>query len=125
MDMRREAIISTMRGINGALESAATMAHAKAVIAGVQNEVNANIEIAGVTIDLVYGYPAGTVTGIVPILNTPAGDWKQRASVFPGAWVYWHDVIDEDAGSAQCYIRYRQPTSAGARPVIDFQDSGC
>lgn len=125
VDFKREAIIGTMHGINGAIETAATLVHAKAVIAGVHEQASANIVIDGTSVDLVYGYPAGTATGIVPMLETPAGDWKQRASVYSGAWVYWHGVIDEDAGTAQCYIRYRQPTGPNLRPVIDFQDAGC
>lgn len=124
-DLKREAIISTMHGINGALETAATIVHAKAVIAGVHDQASATLVIDGTSVDLVYGYPAGTATGIVPMLEAPTGDWKQRASVYSGAWVYWHGVIDEDAGAAQCYLRYRQPTGPGLRPVIDFQDTGC
>lgn len=125
VNMKREAIISTMNGLNAALESAATIAHAKAMIAGIQDEVSATIVVDGTTINLVYGYPAGTATGIVPLVETPAGDWQQRASVYAGAWVYWHGTIPEDAGTAQCYIRYRQAAAAGQRPVIDFEDSGC
>ena len=62
---------------------------------------------------------------IVPMVTTPAGDWKQRARVFSGAWVYWHGVINEDAGTAQCYVRYRQPTAAGNAPVVDYVSNGC
>ena len=125
VSLRREAIISTMHGIKGALESAATMAYAKSLINGVQNQASAMVDIGGTNISMVYGYPAGTAAGIVPLVVAPPGDWKQRASTYSGAWVYWHGVIAEDAGTAQCYIRYRQPTGANLRPVIDFQSSGC
>ncbi len=124
-DFRRDAIISTMHGLNGSLESAATMAHAKAVVLGLENQAEATITIDGQSVALVYGYPAGTAAGIPRLLTTPSEDWKQRASIYSGAWVYWQGVIEEDAGTAQCYIRYRQATAPGARPVIDFQDSGC
>lgn len=125
VNMRREAIISTMHGLNASLESAATLAHAKACVNGVNDQPTASIEVQGTTVNLVYGYPAGTAGGISQMLDTPVGDWKQRASTYDGAWVYWHGVIDEDAGSAQCYLRYRQSTGAGSRPVIDLQDRGC
>lgn len=80
----------------------------------------------GFIVSFVYGYPAGTATGIVPMVTTPSGDWKQRASVYSGAWVYaGHGAIDEDAGTAQrCFVRYRQPTAAGNAPVIDYVSTG-
>lgn len=124
INIKRDAIISTMKGLNAALNSASTMAHAKAVIYGVQNEPTATININGTPVNLAYGYPDGTAAGITLLVETPAGDWKQRASTYDGAWVYWHGVIPVDAGTAQCYIRYRQSTT-GARPVIDFQQTGC
>lgn len=125
VSLRREALVSTMQGLRGALQSAATLAYAKALIAGQQNDAAATIIINGASIDLAYGYPAGTVDGIVPLLTTPPQDWRQRASIYPGAWVYWHGVIVEDAGTAGCYIRYRQPTGPGLAPVIDLEASGC
>ncbi|MEZ4484767.1 MAG: type II secretion system protein [Syntrophotaleaceae bacterium] len=125
VNMRREAIIATMQGLKVSLENAATMAHAKALVEGKDAQASATIVVEGTTVNLVYGYPAGTATGISLLLETPSGDWKQRASIYSGAWVYWHGVINEDAGAAQCYLRFRQATAAGSRPVIDFQDSGC
>lgn len=124
INIKREAIISTMKGLNAALESSATLVHAKAIIYGLQNEPSSTIDINGKTVNLAYGYPDGTASGIALLVETPPTDWKQRASVYDGAWVYWHGVIPVDAGAAQCYIRYRQSTS-GARPVIDFEQAGC
>lgn len=123
--MRREAIIATMQGLKDSLESASTMAQAKSLVAGTDTQATSTIVVQGATVNLVYGFPAGTATGISLMLETPTGDWKQRASVYPEAWVYWHGDINEDAGTAQCYIRYRQATAPGSRPVIDFQDTGC
>lgn len=125
IDLRREAVISTMRGLNAALDSAATLVFAKAYVAGLHNQASASITINGTSIALAYGYPTGTVTGIVPMLSTPPDDWNQRASTFAGAWIYWHGVIREDAATAQCFLRYRQSTGPNLRPVIDFEDSGC
>lgn len=125
IDLRREAFISTMRGLKGGLQSAATMVHAKAAIAGVADQASATIDIDGVNIDLVYGYPAGTATGIVRLLDPPSSGWNDRKSSYDGAWVYWHGKIDEDAWDARCFIRYRQSTDADTGPVIDWDDSGC
>ena len=125
VDMRRDALLATTQSLRGALQSAAELAQAKAIVAGITDQASATLTINGTPISFVYGYPAGTATGIVPMVTTPAGDWKQRASVFSGAWVYWHGVINEDAGTAQCYVRYRQPTAAGNAPVVDYVSNGC
>lgn len=125
VSLRRDSILATTQSLRGALQSAAELAHAKAAIAGITDQASATLTINGTAISFVYGYPAGTATGIVPMITTPSGDWKQRASVYSGAWVYWHGVINEDAGVAQCFVRYRQPTAAGTPPVIDYVSSGC
>ena len=125
IDLRSDAIISTMHGIESAAKSAASMTNMKAIIKGVDRKASATIDISGQTIDLVNGYPAGTATGIALLVQYPSGDWKSRASSLPNAWVYWHGDIEEDAGVAQCYIRYRQSTVVGIPPVIDFEDDGC
>ncbi len=125
VNLRREALISTMHGLKGALQSTATLVYAKAAIAGVTDQASASIDIDGETIDLVYGYPAGTAKGVVLLLDPPSNGWKGRKSSYSGAWVYWHGEIDEDAWDARCFIRYRQATDADSRPVIDWDDSGC
>ena len=122
VDLRREALISTMRGLKGGLQSAATMVHAKAAIAGVADQASATIDIGGDTIDLVYGYPAGTANGIVRLIDPPTNGWNDRKSSLSNdhtdAWVYWHGEIDEDAWDAKCFIRYRTDKNTDSAPVI-------
>ncbi len=124
-NLQRQSIIATMNGIDGAVKSAANIAHAQAVIEGVDKLASATITVNGTVVQLVYGYPDGTAAGIPNMTNAPSGDWKSRASIYAGAWVYWHGSIVKDAGAAQCYIRYRQSTGVGLQPVVDFQTSGC
>jgi len=101
------------------------MVHAKAAIVGVSDQARATIDIDGLSVDLVYGYPAGTATGIVRLLDPPSSGWNDRKSSYPGAWVYWHGEIDDDAWDSRCFIRYRQATGADSQPVIDMDDNGC
>ncbi|MFT3850654.1 MAG: type II secretion system protein [Propionivibrio sp.] len=125
VNLRRDALLGTTVSLRGALQSAADLGHAKAIVAGITDQASATLTIDGQAISFAYGYPAGTATGIVQLVTTPAGDWNQRASSIAGAWVYWHGVIDEDAWDAQCFIRYRQASAAGNAPVIDYVSSGC
>lgn len=123
IDLKEAAIVTTMEDLVGSVKSAANMAHAQALVEGVNDSASASISVGGLSIDLAYGYPTGTATGIDRMVNERS--WQKRASIFAGAWVYWHGVIEEDAGDAQCYIRYRQPTAAHTPPVVDVQTSGC
>ncbi|WP_165870956.1 pilus assembly FimT family protein [Shewanella frigidimarina] len=125
ISLRKDAIVSTMGGMKTAMQSAATLTYSKAAIAGVERLATTTLNIDGVNVNLAYGYPNGTAAGIPLLMNLPDNDWNKRPSVFTGAWIYWHGVITEDAGKAACYLRYRQVTSATARPVIDVQTSGC
>ena len=67
VDLRRDALLATTQSLRGALQSAAELAHAKAIIAGIANQASATLSINGTPISFVYGYPAGTATGIVPM----------------------------------------------------------
>ncbi|MGI2110467.1 pilus assembly FimT family protein [Shewanella frigidimarina] len=125
ISLRKDAIVSTMGGMETAMQSAATLTYSKAAIAGVERLATTTLNIDGVNVNLAYGYPNGTAAGIPLLMNLPDNDWNKRPSVFTGAWIYWHGVITEDAGKAACYLRYRQVTSATVRPVIDVQTSGC
>ena len=125
INLKAESMIATMEGLKSAIETASTLANAKSTFARAEQLAASTIVVDGVTIDMVYGYPAGIATGIPQLVITPSDDWKQRASSHTGAWVYWHGIINEDAGSAGCYVRYRQPSSAGQRPVVDLVTGGC
>ncbi|MDO3381550.1 pilus assembly FimT family protein [Gilvimarinus algae] len=123
INLRTAAIESTMEAMTGAMKSAASLVYAQAIVEGVHQEPAASVTIQGTTVDTVYGYPAGTANGIDTMMISQG--WKERASVYAGAWVYWQGVIQEDAGDAQCYLRYRQPTAANTPPVINVVTSGC
>lgn len=126
ISLRKDSLISTLYGMRSAIDTAGQETYSMAVVRGLETSASASITSHGQIIPLVYGYPAGGVsTGLSSLIEFPTGDWKQRASVYDGAWVYWHGTLQEDAGTAQCYLRYRQPTAAGRRPVIDIETSGC
>ncbi len=129
-NMKERAIISSMEGLVGALQTASTLAHAKAKLDGVDSQLTSTIIAEGETIELAYGFPSippnnsTPVYGITRMVDTPSR-WKVRHSTIYDAWVYWPEVIPVDAGTASCYVRYRKATSAGSRPQIDFTTSGC
>ncbi len=126
VSLRKESLVSTLYAMRSAIEAAEQQTYALAVVRGLENSASASVVSNTQTIPLVYGYPAGGVSaGLSSLIEFPAGDWKQRASVYAGAWVYWHGTLQEDAGVGQCYLRYRQATAAGKKPVMDIETSGC
>jgi MSHA pilin protein MshA len=138
--MKSEAVISSMKGLKGALANAADLAHAKAVIDGVESQKSSTIDYNGTTVEMAYGYPIGKDSGIAKIVSIPVPDeswdktseeWNQRASTvykndsIGWGYVYWHGIIEENAGANKCYLRYRSPTQANSEPVIDFEYDDC
>lgn len=126
ISLRKDALVSTLHAMRAAIDTAGTQTLALATVRGLENQASATLVSQGLTIPVVYGYPAGGVsTGMAALIEAPADDWNQRASIYAGAWVYWHGAFTEDAGTVQCYLRYRQPTAAGSKPVIEIETSGC
>ncbi|MDU0354172.1 prepilin-type N-terminal cleavage/methylation domain-containing protein [Paraglaciecola aquimarina] len=134
IDFRSNAIVASSQNLAGTVRSASALVYSKSVIAGVAKQPSAEVSINGQTVDVVYGYPAGTKEGISAAINFDEGDWANdlkdkewhsRASIYSGAWVYWHGNISENAGNIQCYIRYRQSTGVNMEPVIDIELSEC
>lgn len=126
ISLRKESLTNTLLGMRSAIEGAGQQTFSMAAVRGLEASAATSLTTQGLTIPLVYGYPAGGVSsGLPALIEFPDGDWNQRASVYAGAWVYWHGTLEEDAGVGQCYLRYRQPTAAGLKPVIDIQTTGC
>ena len=135
LDIRSDAILASMDGLEGAIETASHLVFLKAKIDEVEEQESASVTIDGITIDVVYGYPAGSETGILAALDLEAadynagerdGDWNQRASTGAGSYVFWHGDIDENAGfDHNCWLRYNQASAQGDKPDIDKTTTDC
>lgn len=133
-NMKKEAVIATMKNLRGAMESASTLVFSQAMIKGVEKSPSSTLTVNGETIELVYGYPAATEKGIGVAVSLDADDWSHnvrngqwhsRKSTNTGAWVYWHGIYDEDAGSLVCYLRYNQATGINTHPKIESVFNKC
>ncbi|QSX34499.1 prepilin-type N-terminal cleavage/methylation domain-containing protein [Shewanella avicenniae] len=142
INLRNDAMMANMQKLKGAIEAAEQLTYAKSAIAGVEKSAHASIDVSGQTIDVTYGYPAvdGKTTensdtsstaqldagGLLQLIEIPEG-WNSRHSTLndTNAWVFWPAIIAVDAGTAQCFIRYRESTGVGQKPVIDYVTTGC
>jgi len=136
VNFKKEAVIATMKNLEGAMNSASTLVFLKATIQGLNTSPSSTLSINGENIDLVYGYPAATQTGIGLAISLEAddwdnnirdGQWHSRESTLSGAWVYWHGSYDTNIGGAgnNCYVRYWQAADINTSPRIDAVFDDC
>lgn len=99
IDLTGDAKASTIEAVRGSLNSAADMAHAKALIA---DTVDGDISVNGSTITLVNGYPNKTSINTLMDIDTSSSD-----SVF---------VLDTSGTSAATYS-YKGSTAATCQAI--------
>jgi len=116
IDLTGDAKASVVQAVEGSLNSAADMAHAKALIAG---ETSGSISIAGQSITLVNGYPDGlTINLLMDIDTTTDFDFVSSAD---GA-SYTHPKATSGAG---CVASYTNATDEFTKPVIASLTDKC
>ena len=119
IDLTGDAKKSVIQAVEGSLNSAADMAHAKALIA---NKVDGDISVAGTTITLVNGYPNKTSINTLMDIDTSSSD-----SVF---------VLDTSTASAAtysykgstattCQAIYTEAADTNNKPVIKSVVTDC
>ncbi len=105
-----EARIATIKGLEGSVRSAATLAHS-------MDLVGAAVVMEGNTILMVNGYPAEAATGIEDTLVDLTGFTYVAASGY----------FKKDGATTPttCRVTYVEPTGANLPPTISNTTSGC
>ena len=119
IDLTGDAKKSVIQAVEGSLNSAADMAHAKALIA---NKVDGDISVAGTTITLVNGYPNKTSIDTLMDIDTSSSD-----SVFvlntSAASVATYSYKGSTA--ATCQAIYTEAADTNNKPVIKSVVTDC
>ncbi|ALO36065.1 hypothetical protein CMT41_16020 [Colwellia sp. MT41] len=114
IDLTGDAKASTIEAVKGSLNSAADMAHAKALVAG---KTTGDISIAGKTITLVHGYPdAASINSLMDI----DGDFTYITS--GSGTTYSHSKATSAAG---CVASYDDAADEFNKPVIASITTDC
>ena len=122
LNLQSEARASTLKGLKAAMESASSLVYSKSVITGVENSPSGSVSVGSSTVKTVWGYPkAADDAGIWASLDLSVGDWSSHAS--GTTLTVWPSSLGSAASSA-CYVGYNDAT-AGKRPTIKVNDSGC
>ena len=114
VDMQVDARKSAINGLYGAVQSASALGHAQALVKGRMAASGETIKMEGTDVDLAYGYPAGSATGIVVAINVDG-----FTPTVAGTTVTF--VLDNYSGSNGCEVTYQAAASGGA-PSINIDD---
>lgn len=121
IDLQSDARASSLSGVKAALESSATLTYSKSAISAVENEPTETVDIDGVTVDVVFGYPAGTSTALQAVTELSTNDW----TLVDGTDSVIISINGAVSGAAStCSVTYTQSVSS-ARPTIVVDDSNC
>lgn len=143
MNLQSDARISALNGMKASLKSASAMIYSKAILAGREKLESSDVcSSAGVTadctngdsVDIVYGYPAGTADGIVATLQDAMSDCERAKSTecdktndwgyeVSNGTVYIFSTSAPDATS--CNVTYVQSAGDGKNPTITVETDGC
>jgi MSHA pilin protein MshA len=102
-------------GLLGSVRSAASLAHATALVSGATLTGAGTITMEGVNIDLSNGYPDGTTTGILAALQDTSGFSTSGTN----------PITFSVTGYASCGFDYTAPASSGAAPTIGNVQNTC
>lgn len=119
VDLQSEARTAVMQGVEGAIRGSATLVYSKSLIEGEESAASGeDVAVSGATVDTVFGYPAGTATGIevaVDLSSTDIGTPTHAAGVSTYTMT----------GFSNCLVTYTQSAADGAAPAVAIDTSGC
>lgn len=115
IDLTGDARKSVVQGLQGSLNSATDMAHAKALVSG---QTTGAISVAGTTITLVNGWPStATINNLIDLdsdadigeVSGAAGTFRYTTATTP----------------AECQVVYTETSDANTKPSIVPTVTGC
>jgi MSHA pilin protein MshA len=120
IDLTGDAKASTIEAVRGTLNSAADMAHAKALINDIDD--TGSLSIAGQTITFVNGYPNAATINLLMDIDTSSSDavFVLDASGTNTATYSYIGVTT----AADCQVVYNE-AAANAKPAITSNTDGC
>lgn len=113
VDLSSDARISVIKGVQGAVASAANTAHAAAAVRGVDlTAASSAVTINGASVALVYGYPSSSA---IDTLLQDRGGTTFASTPTTGTWTL----------KDSCTVAYTPPSASGGSPTIAPTTSGC
>ena len=144
IDLTGDAKAATVQAVRASVESANTMAHAKALVSG-QTGATGSIDINGTgtggDVAMIDGWPAATVAAWAELLdvevydatNAPNAAFNVIADGATGTSgvIVWYSqkgtthTTTNGAEAEKCYVRYSESTSSSVKPDITVVIDEC
>ena len=137
LNLSNDAQTSVLNGVKASLNSAASMVYGKALIAGKQNAAIGGTDTVtvntGVTVTVTLGYPKATEADLNKVIDVPEG-WVFSSDGATGLVAEASPAtagkirIGKDAAAlaaSGCYVEYATPITAGNKPTVTIETTGC
>ncbi|XPF92507.1 type II secretion system protein [Colwellia sp. RE-S-Sl-9] len=137
IDLTGDAKASTFQAVRASVESATTLVHAKALIAG-EKVGQADLNVNGGTnnVGVTNGWPNneaatwGEILDVDVVTSTSPFAIATSGTTGTDGVVVWYPREASDLTTAQaiaknCYVIYNESSSSNIKPVIDVIPDGC
>lgn len=125
IDFGSDARASTMSGVKSAAKGSQSLIYGKSAVQGVNSSATATVE----GVDVVYGYPAATETGIIAAMDISADDFTftpVTGSTPPAIAIISSGFSYEETDTTlQCQVIYTEAADADTKPTVVEQIDGC
>lgn len=146
MDLQKDARVSALNGLMGAMKSANSMVYSKAILAGQDTVLSGFVcsnsepcetktqdgktEIPTNQVALRYGHPTADKDGIVKALQDDIVEYNAKDV---GDWVYKQEsqyirifsAAFKDSPNTKCYVKYTAPDSKDGAPKFELEKDEC
>ncbi|MBV8209481.1 MAG: prepilin-type N-terminal cleavage/methylation domain-containing protein [Burkholderiaceae bacterium] len=130
INMGSDARTAKAQAILGAVRSASQVVRAAALVRS-QTGATGTVTVDGVTINTIYGYPAGSTAsngaqGIIDAAGMDTSASNNDAITLSGGGASALVISVNGAGTpANCSVSYTQPAAANTTPTISMLTTGC
>ncbi|MCR3893922.1 prepilin-type N-terminal cleavage/methylation domain-containing protein [Aeromonas caviae] len=116
LNLQDDARTSTLKGVEGSLNSAGAMVYSKAVIAGKDTTASDTLDIGnGVDVGIAFGYPKATKDDLEKVLQLSTNDWSFGTPASSSIKIFPAGVSASTA--TDCYVTYTQAITSGSQPT--------
>lgn len=150
MNLQGDARVSALSGLSGAVKSAINLSYSKAILKGVENQKSGkvcadNSSPCALEVNLTYGKPAGTESGILRAMDIESEAFTESSSK---DWVYSKiaatkttpailyimqsgaasinkDNMDGTKDFSLCALKYTEAKSVTENPKVEVLGKGC
>ena len=122
LDLSVDARKAKAQGLYGSVRAAAAIAHAGSLTKGTQASAATTLTMDNQSVDVVYGYPAGTNAGIVTAAGIDATNDNVTIAAAAGVVTF---TMNGATAAANCRITYTEAANATSAATVALDASNC